>query len=806
MAIAARKYPNLATGGAAARHWLLCGCLAVINCSWGESALQPAPGARTAADTSQQPVTLYLELLVNGVRSSNAVPVRQTGGDLQIRLGDLLAAGIRRDAIECRLLEDWLPLTQCPQVDSSYDTNALLLNLSVPVAWLTPQYISGGVRGRPGSAAGGSGALLSYDVYTSRGSGHSHMTSLWSEQRVFTDHGVLANTGMQRWVSSDDRRLGTLLNQDGYVRYDTRWSHSDETRLLTWTVGDFITGSQGWGTSTRLGGIKLARDFRLRPDLITYPLPQFAGQATIPTTVDLFVNGYRTSSGQIQPGPFTISNIPVVTGAGEATIVTTDALGRQVATTLPFYMSSDLLQKSLMDFSVSAGALRRDYGLASFTYGRPVASAAARYGWQDYLTLEGQLDLAGTASAGTFILSGAGAVFKAGMAGVFNAALSRSDYANVQGWQHTFGYRYTHRAFSFSYQTTRSTDDFRSLNSIDPSYRVSAARRSDVVTASWSSGVLGTLGAGYFRLQGADGARLELLNLSYTRQLRQGVSAYISANRDLDRNENSALLQVVASFGNSGTLTLGAAPGGDPRQYVNYSRNMPSQGGLGWNFGYQRQDDTSQPNGSLAWSNRYNRAEAGVYGLPGQRTQWGSLRGSVAFMDGQVFATRQISDAFVVISTDGVADVPVRYENQLIGVTDSRGYLLVPWVTSHYGAKYTIDPLNLPPELQAAETERHFAVRRNSGAVLRFPVRPVVAATITLLDRAGNAIPVGSSAEETLTDQWTTVGYDGLVYFENLRDHGELAVTLADGSVCHTRFQLPDDSPQMSHVGPITCQ
>lgn len=759
-----------------------------------------------AAETSQQPTTLYLELLVNGVRSRGAVPVRQIGDDLQIRLGDLLAAGVRRDAIECHPHGDWLALAQCPQVSRSYDTNALLLTVSVPVTWLTAQQLSAGSDRNTEPASGGFGALLSYDAYASRASGRYDMVSLWSEQRVFTGHGVLANTGVQRWVSSGDLRLGPLLNQNGYVRYDTRWSHSDETRLLTWTVGDFITGSQGWGTSTRLGGIKLARDFRLRPDLITYPLPQFAGQAAIPTTVDLFVNGYRASSEHVQPGPFTISNIPVITGAGEATIVTTDVLGRQVATTLPFYMSSDLLRKGLADYSVSAGALRRDYGLESFAYGRPAASAAARYGWQDYLTVEGQFDLAETGAAGAFILSGAGVVFRAGMAGVFNASLSRSDYGNVQGWQHTLGYRYTHRGFNFSYQTTRSTDDFHSLNSFDPSHGVQPARRSDVVTTSWSSGALGTLGAGYFSLQATDGTRLRLLNLSYTRQLHQAVSVYISVNRNLERNENSALLQVVTSFGNSDALTLGGELGGGSAQYVNYSRNMPSQGGLGWNLGYQRQDSAAQRNASLAWSNRYSRAEAGVYGLPGQHTQWGSVRGSVALMEGQLFATRQISDAFVVVSTDGVADVPVRYENQLIGVTDSRGYLLVPWVTSHYGAKYEIDPLDLPPELQAAETERHFAVRYNSGAVLHFPVRPVVAATITLLDGAGNAIPVGSGAVETLTDQWTTVGYDGLVYFENLRDHGELAVTLADGGLCHARFQLPGNSPQMSHVGPVTCQ
>ena len=85
----------------------------------------------------------------------------------------------------------------------------------------------------------------------------------------------------------------------------------------------------------------------LRPDLVTYPLPQFAGEAAVPSSVDLFINGYKSSSADLQPGPYTLTNIPFINGAGEAVVVTTDALGRQVSTTVPFYVTSSLLQKGL---------------------------------------------------------------------------------------------------------------------------------------------------------------------------------------------------------------------------------------------------------------------------------------------------------------------------------------------------------------------------------------------------------------------------------------------------------------------------
>ncbi|PEZ67749.1 fimbrial assembly protein, partial [Bacillus sp. AFS017274] len=83
-------------------------------------------------------------------------------------------------------------------------------------------------------------------------------------------------------------------------------------------------------------------------------------------------------------------------------VVTTDALGRQVSTTVPFYVTSSLLQKGLSDFSVAAGTLRRDYTLKDFSYGPGVTSGSLRYGLSDNLTLEGHAEAAQSLTLGGF--------------------------------------------------------------------------------------------------------------------------------------------------------------------------------------------------------------------------------------------------------------------------------------------------------------------------------------------------------------------------------------------------------------------
>ncbi|WP_256742673.1 hypothetical protein, partial [Cronobacter sakazakii] len=76
-----------------------------------------------------------------------------------------------------------------------------------------------------------------------------------------------------------------------------------------------------------------------------------------------------SGSTDLAPGPFTLTNLPYINGSGDAVLVTTDALGRQVSTTLPFYVASELLKPGLSDGSFSAGALRRNYGVKNFDYG-----------------------------------------------------------------------------------------------------------------------------------------------------------------------------------------------------------------------------------------------------------------------------------------------------------------------------------------------------------------------------------------------------------------------------------------------------
>ena len=169
--------------------------------------------------------------------------------------------------------------------------------------------------------------------------------------------------------------------QREYVRFDTFWNHSDPETLESWQVGDLVSSSLSWSRALRMGGFQWRKNFQLRPDLLTFPVASVDGTALVPSSLSLYVNGVQQYSASVPSGPFVLNQVSGINGAGQATIITRDALGRSVTTTLPLYVDTRLLARELSDYSMEVGVLRRNYGRRSFGYANdPVASASGRYG------------------------------------------------------------------------------------------------------------------------------------------------------------------------------------------------------------------------------------------------------------------------------------------------------------------------------------------------------------------------------------------------------------------------------------------
>ncbi|MGU9825546.1 fimbria/pilus outer membrane usher protein [Pseudomonas sp. LF242] len=773
--------------------WVVSGLSGLVLAAPGVAAPLPPPPSSMEAVADAQ---LFLELVVNQMDTGRVVAVNQRAGQLFLPASVLQEIGMKLPGE----VPAEVALENLPGMHTDYDSQGQRLMLSVPPAWLPEQFIGNRNNYPRTQALTSFGALLNYDAYLNDTDDAGTYLGIYNEVRLFDTWGTLSNTGQYRTTLGRETAGGSLDN--GYRRYDTTWRFSDDERLLTYEAGDVISGALPWSTSVRLGGVQVSRDFGVRPDLVTYPLPQFAGEAAVPSSVDLFINGYKTSSADLQPGPYTLTNVPFINGAGEAVVVTTDALGRQVSTTVPFYVTSTLLQKGLSDFSVAAGNLRRDYTVRDFGYGSGVASGTFRYGLSDAFTLESHAE-----AAGDLALGGVGGNLRMGNFGVLNTAVSQSQFDGRTGQQLSLGYQYSNQRYSVSYQRVERRDEYADLSLVDTPY-ASLSKRSQQATLSLNLNDFGSLGVGYFDVQAADDSRTRLVNMTWSKALWRNSSFYLSANHEVGDSSWAVQAQVVVPFDIYGSLSVGSerSKTGQSQQRVNYSRAVPAEGGVGFNLGYASGDGPAYRQADLTWRLQSVQLQAGVYGNRDAETRWADASGSLVWMDHHVFAANRVDDAFVVVSTDGVGGVPVRYENQVVGETDRNGHLLVPWTSAYYRAKYEIDPLNLPANMQVPNVEQRVAVRRGSGYLLEFPVRQVLAASITLVDAQHQDLPLGSQVRHEQSGALAVVGWDGLVYLENLAAHNTLQVTVGDGQTCQATFELDTTQEQVPLIGPLVCQ
>ncbi|MBP5133998.1 FimD/PapC C-terminal domain-containing protein, partial [Pseudomonas protegens] len=98
------------------------------------------------------------------------------------------------------------------------------------------------------------------------------------------------------------------------------------------------------------------------------------------------------------------------------------------------------------------------------------------------------------------------------------------------------------------------------------------------------------------------------------------------------------------------------------------------------------------------------------------------------------------------------------------------------------------------------------AVRRGSGYLLEFPLTRIIAASVVLVDAQQRELPLGSNVTHEQSGARTVVGWDGLVYLENLAPQNTLHVELADGKTCRAQFDIDMQQQQVPLIGPLVCQ
>lgn len=206
--------------------------------------------------------------------------------------------------------------------------------------------------------------------------------------RMTTDGAV----NLHNWVLEGS---ADYIEQDPvrpWARGDVRLVRDFPDAAIRVAAGDLSYPIEGFQSFQPMLGVTMARNFELQPYRVTEPTGQTSFFLKSPSRVDVLVNGQRVRTLQLEPGPYSIRDFPVVSGNNDVTLVITDATGRTETKTFDIVSDINLLAEGLHKYAYSAGVVSRtDARKKIYDASLPVLSAFHRYGFSNNLTLGANL-------------------------------------------------------------------------------------------------------------------------------------------------------------------------------------------------------------------------------------------------------------------------------------------------------------------------------------------------------------------------------------------------------------------------------
>jgi outer membrane usher protein len=773
------------------------------------------PNFETGPDAAPRPFDLQLEVFINGETTGLIGAFRrESDGDFSIEPQELrdvglLPVGAARDAA------GRIRLDRLPNVSYQYDETGQAMRFTAPDAARAPRVLN--TRSADQNAPNGQsgyGAVLNYTLFANFQDKSFFSIPFYQgvagtfDGRLFSPYGTITQSFTARSTPVDA--------MPNVLRLDTRWTYSDPRSLVTYRAGDVISGGLSWTRPIRLGGLQAERNFTLRPDLVTMPLPELSGSAAVPSTVEIYANNARTFSQQVDSGPFQVTGLPLATGPGEARIIVRDALGRETVTQVPFYSSPRLLAHGLTDFSLEAGYPRNFYGTFSDSYNRHVVgSATARHGLTNGLTLEAHGE--GGAGLGN---GGLGAVFGLGSFGVGSAALAGSRYGDEWGGQVAaaleFGL-FGLRVYANSQRTFGRYQDVASvtakLGKLDGFLFPVASSQPPVQLDQVSVAIpLGKnssyLNLNYGRVRYTGDQHYRIAGVSYSRTVPFSGTLAVNGYKDLD-NKGSYGLFASLSFplGPTISATAGVQSTADGVSLAADVIKMqgPEVGDYGWRI-RDSEGGVRQRAAAAAYRTPYTQLQAGVQQFDRTSQITAQADGAIAALGGGVFFANRIDDAFAVVDT-GVPDVTVYSQNRPVGVTDRSGRILVPSLHSWQPNEITLDPTNLPVDVDMPETSRKIVPAERSGVVVDFGgSADGQAALVSFRDASGQFLPAGSSGRLGEAGEPFVIGYDGEAYVRGIGSSNRAVITTPSGATCEADFAFTPSPGTQVQLRDIACR
>lgn len=549
------------------------------------------------------------------------------------------------------------------------------------------------------------------------------------------------------------------------TRLDTQLRVQFAKAGITATAGDFIAAGGQSQRALRLGGVQIGSDYSLRPDLITIPLPSFVGQVAVPTGVDLIANDRRYKVGEIEPGEFTVRNVPAALGRGEVAVVTRDSLGREVVQAARFYVSRNLLARNLSEFAVNAGFVRRRYGAGGGQYGPPAASIFYRRGLSSQLTAETTAEW----TAGLLNMGARGDLALAGIAlATVEARYSRDSRAGTSGTLLNLGLESTGRTLSGRIGATFPSAGYRDV----------AARLGDPLPPRQYVAQLGFDLSNFTKLQVSATRqerrfdpryprfepRVDLVNASFRTRLNRRMDLFTSLGyRAGTERAVTGYAGLSLQLGNGTSSQMSATIG--TRSPFSASTSMIRHDIEGQPLGYSFERSfgaASRTGATVAYRAGFGRIEGQAEHTGGRFAARLGARGTLIAAGGAMFARNRSGGTYALVRTGRVGGVAITREDRPAGKTGKGGVLLVEDIPPQVPINFDVEADKLPHDALARDVKKRVVIANGSIGLVALDVIRFLPRQVRLVDGGGAPIPAGTPLRAVPSEEPGVVGFDGM--------------------------------------------
>lgn len=588
-----------------------------------------------------------------------------------------------------------------------------------------------------------------------------------------------------------------------FLRGLTSLSVDDTRRMVRWTLGDAFVPSGVLGGGVTMAGVSIAREFAIDPYFVRYPTVAVAGEATTPSTVEVYVNNHLLRRELLPPGEFRLEHLPTPTGRGVTRLVIRDAFGREQQIVSPYFVTTSILAPGLHEYRYHAGMRRYRSGSESWSYSDPTFLGRHRVGVTDAITLGFELELARRLVNGGPLVTARMPVGEVEL----GAAFSSTELG--AGRAASAAYTFLGRPFTFGAFARVADERFMTLAletaMFRPTFESSAF-------AGLTLGRAASLSLRHSRAESRLRGREDTTALSASTRLLPHIDGFVNVSWTTRGGVRAreVFVGAVMALGprSMGSVSFDRGPEGE-RTSVDIQRALPRD--IGYGYRLRVLDSASTfASGTVQYQGPWGRYEAGYERIGDVQAGTLSAAGSVAMLGGGAYFTRPISDGFALVRVPGVAGVRAYASNQEVGRTNGRGTVLVPHLLSRYGNRVSIADDDVPLDRSIGEAEFTVAPANRGGIVVEFPVRRLQGATGSVRWRRGTTLLVPSYGQLVVEADGarleSPIGSDGEFFFEQLGPGRWPAVIEYLGETCPLTLVVPASVAPVADIGRLVCE